>query len=100
MVTLAQNCHNLERLDIRGCEKVTVAGICAFCCHKCLKCLVLDKFKINLSDVERIVFGCPSLKSVVVDYRMRLDPTWSIELMHEKTRKVVKFVEDCCLDDI
>ncbi|KAL6177871.1 hypothetical protein ACLB2K_049392 [Fragaria x ananassa] len=89
MVALAQNCRNLEILDIGGCDKVTVAGICAFCCHKCLKCLVLDELKINLSDVERIVFGCLSLKSVVVDHRRRLDPTWSDELMHEKTRKVV-----------
>ncbi|KAL6182887.1 hypothetical protein ACLB2K_044299 [Fragaria x ananassa] len=60
MVTLAQNCRNLEILDIRGCQK--------------------------------IVFGCPSLDSVLVDSRRRRDPTWNDELMQNKTRKVVKFV--------
>ncbi|KAL6177873.1 hypothetical protein ACLB2K_049394 [Fragaria x ananassa] len=69
MVALAQNCRNLEILDIGGCDKVTGAGICAFCSHKCLKRLKLDHLKINLSDVERVVFGCPSLDSVVVDSR-------------------------------
>ncbi|XP_004301832.1 PREDICTED: F-box/LRR-repeat protein 20-like [Fragaria vesca subsp. vesca] len=92
MVTLAQNCRNLEILDIRGCQKVTGAGICAFCSHKCLKSLNLDYLMINLSDVEQIVFGCPSLDSVLVDSRRRRDPTWNDELMQNKTRKVVKFV--------
>ncbi|XP_004301833.1 PREDICTED: F-box/LRR-repeat protein 20-like [Fragaria vesca subsp. vesca] len=98
MVALAQNCRNLETLDIGGCEKVTGAGICAFCNHKCLKRLNLDKLKISLSDVERLVLGCPSLKSVVVESRRRLDPTWSKKLMQDRTRKVVKFVESYALD--
>ncbi|KAL6182890.1 hypothetical protein ACLB2K_044302 [Fragaria x ananassa] len=93
MVALAQNCRNLEILDIGRCDKVTGAGICAFCSHKCLKRLKLDELKINLSDVERVVFGCPSLDSVVVDSRRRSDPTWSDELMQDRTRKVVKFVD-------
>ena len=97
MVALAQSCHNLEILNIRGCKKVTGAGICAISSLKCLKYLILDDLKINLSDVERVVFGCPSLDSVVVDSRRRLDPIWSEELMHDKTKKAVKFVEDCDL---
>ncbi|XP_004309567.1 PREDICTED: F-box/LRR-repeat protein 20-like [Fragaria vesca subsp. vesca] len=39
MVALAENCSKLETLDIKGCENVTIAGICAFCNHKCLKIL-------------------------------------------------------------
>ncbi|KAL6175159.1 hypothetical protein ACLB2K_051802 [Fragaria x ananassa] len=65
MVALAENCSKLETLDIKGCENVTIAGICAFCNHECLKILTWEDVKIIPSEVNSIVLGSPSLYSVV-----------------------------------
>ncbi|XP_024171368.1 F-box/LRR-repeat protein 4-like [Rosa chinensis] len=92
MLALAQNCCNLEILDLEGCQGVTGAGIRAFSSHQCLKRLVLLGLRnFNLSDVESVAFGCPSLESesVVVDSLWKLDAT----LMQDNTRRVLKFTE-------
>lgn len=89
-------CRNLELVDIKGCVGVTGAGIRAFSSHQGLKRLVLLGLRnFDLSDVESLALGCPSLESesVVVDQSWRLDPTWSDDLMHDNTRRVLKFSE-------
>ncbi|XP_004301830.1 PREDICTED: F-box/LRR-repeat protein 4-like [Fragaria vesca subsp. vesca] len=87
-------CKKLEVLDLSGCEGVTGPGIRAFSSHQGLRRLVLLGLRsFGLSDVETLVLGCPSLDvdSVVVEERWRKDPTWRDELMHWKTRLVLKF---------
>ncbi|XP_062029011.1 F-box/LRR-repeat protein 3-like [Rosa rugosa] len=92
IVALAENCINLEILDLKGCHEVRGDGIRAFSSHKCLKHLVLLGLgDFDLSDVESIALGCPLLESVVVDLSLRLDPAWSSELMHDRTKSVIKF---------
>ncbi|KAM5571143.1 F-box/LRR-repeat protein 3-like [Rosa sericea] len=92
ILALAENCINLEILDLKGCHEVRGEGIRAFSSHKCLKRLVLLGLgDFDLSDVESIALGCPSLESVVVDLSLRLDPAWSSGLMHDRTNSVTKF---------
>lgn len=71
VVALAENCPNLEVLALCCGQKnggVTAAGIRALSSHQCLKHLALfDVRNLGESDVMRIVFGCPSLESLVVD---------------------------------
>lgn len=86
IVALAENCLNLELLDLTGCELVTGTGIRAFSSHIRLKCLVLCScFGFGQSDVTHIVLGCRSLKSIVVDKRLNM---WFLQ-MQERVRSVV-----------
>ncbi|KAK9921415.1 hypothetical protein M0R45_029925 [Rubus argutus] len=86
IVALAENCLNLEALDLTGCELVTGAGIRAFSSHIRLKCLVLCScFGFGQSDVTHIVLECRSLKSIVVDKRIRM---WFLQ-MQERISRVV-----------
>ncbi|KAM5565547.1 hypothetical protein ABKV19_019516 [Rosa sericea] len=89
IVALAQNCLNLELLELRGC-KVTGAGIRAFSGHKCLQ--ILNLFccvsGIRGSDLERLARKCPALKSIVVDERLR-NRMWRV--MRDGT--ISKFLE-------
>ncbi|XP_050365693.1 uncharacterized protein LOC126784257 [Argentina anserina] len=66
MVFVAENCRNLESLNISG-TGVTSAGIRALSGHKCLETLVWCMYgEICWSDVEHMVLGCQSLKSIVL----------------------------------
>ncbi|KAM5565929.1 F-box/LRR-repeat protein 3-like [Rosa sericea] len=66
IVALAENCVRLEVLDLSGC-KVTGYGIRAFFGHRCLESLVLGSyFHLHWRDVEHLVLGCWSLKSIVL----------------------------------
>lgn len=86
IVVVADNCLNLEVLDLTGCELVTGTGIRAFSSHIRLKCLVLCScFGFGQSDVTHIVLGCRSLKSIVVDKRIRM---WFLQ-MQERISRVV-----------
>ena len=69
IVVVAENCLNLEVLDLSCCS-ATGAGIRGFSSHMCLESLVLLRLccdYFNVSDVEHVILGCPSLKSIVVD---------------------------------
>ncbi|KAL6203574.1 hypothetical protein ACLB2K_027274 [Fragaria x ananassa] len=95
MVPLAQNCLNLEVLELQECVRVTGAGIRTFSGHKGLRRLgLLGLINFSQVDVEIIALGCPLLEaeSVLVDSYWSLDPTWSSELMHDNTKRVIKFV--------
>ncbi|XP_050365694.1 uncharacterized protein LOC126784258 [Argentina anserina] len=72
---VADNCPKLEFLDISGAD-VTGAGIRALSGHKCLEsfvwCTSETKF---MSDLEHMVLGCQSLKSIVLSkHPMNLIP--------------------------
>ncbi|XP_062029010.1 F-box/LRR-repeat protein 4-like [Rosa rugosa] len=87
-------CKKLQVLDLSGCDGVTGTGIRAFSSHQGLRRLVMLGLRnFGLADVESLALGCSSLEaeSVVVDESWRQDPTWSGELMHENTRRVLKF---------
>ncbi|KAL6200497.1 hypothetical protein ACLB2K_030278 [Fragaria x ananassa] len=95
MVALAQNCRNLEVLELQECFRVTGAGIRTFSGHKGLRRLgLLGLINFSQVDVEIVALGCPLLESesVLVDSYWSLDPTWSSELMHDNTKRVIKFV--------
>ncbi|KAL6132034.1 hypothetical protein ACLB2K_070405 [Fragaria x ananassa] len=91
VVALAENCHNLEAfaLCLWFHGDVSGASICAFSGHKCLKHLALFGDNIHMSDVEveRIVLGCPSLESLVLDDSV----VWNFGSMQDRARRVIKF---------
>ncbi|XP_004287087.1 PREDICTED: F-box/LRR-repeat protein 4-like [Fragaria vesca subsp. vesca] len=64
MVFLAENCPNLQFLDLSG-TNVTGAGVRAFSGHRCLESLDLHgSGEFCWCDIEYLVLGCQSLKSV------------------------------------
>ncbi|KAM5559888.1 hypothetical protein ABKV19_021195 [Rosa sericea] len=76
ILALAENCLNLEMLDLSGNEFVTGVGIRAFLGHKCLQSLDLRHIRVYVSgsDLEDLALACPSLKSILVEggWRKRL----------------------------
>ncbi|KAL6221131.1 hypothetical protein ACLB2K_008883 [Fragaria x ananassa] len=64
MVFLAENCPNLQFLDLSG-TNVTGAGVRAFSGHRCLESLDLYRCgEFCWSDIEYMVLGCQSLKQL------------------------------------
>ncbi|XP_062005696.1 uncharacterized protein LOC133722849 [Rosa rugosa] len=76
ILALAENCLNLEMLNLRGNGFVTGVGVRAFLSHKRLQSLDLRYIRIHVSgsDLEDLVLACPSLKSILVEggWRKRL----------------------------
>ncbi|PRQ43465.1 putative leucine-rich repeat domain, L domain-containing protein [Rosa chinensis] len=76
ILALAENCLNLEILDLSGNKFVTGVGIRAFLGHKCLQSLDLRYIRVYVSgsDLEDLALACPSLKSILVEggWRKRL----------------------------
>ncbi|XP_062005698.1 uncharacterized protein LOC133722853 [Rosa rugosa] len=76
ILALAENCLNLEMLDLSGNKFVTRVGIRAFLGHKCLQSLDLRYIRVYVSgsDLEDLALACPSLKSILVEggWRKRL----------------------------
>ncbi|KAL6212343.1 hypothetical protein ACLB2K_017563 [Fragaria x ananassa] len=66
MVYVAGNCPNLEILGLTGCSNVTGAGVRAFSGHRCLESLVIRRCEFCWSDIEHMVLGCQSLKSILL----------------------------------
>lgn len=82
IVVAAENCLNLEGIDL-SCSSVTGAGIHGFSSHVCLESLLLLRLcsnYFNVSNVEHVILGCPSLKSIVVDSSTS---RWMLPLMQE-----------------
>ena len=66
IVFVAGNCPNLEILDLSG-SYVTGAGVRTFSGHRCLQSLDLRMcHEFRLSDIEHMVLGCQSLKSILL----------------------------------
>ncbi|KAL6215369.1 hypothetical protein ACLB2K_014800 [Fragaria x ananassa] len=66
MAFVAENCPNLEILELSS-SHVTGAGVRAFYGHRCLQSLVLRWCpEFFWSDIEHMVLGCKSLKSVLL----------------------------------
>ncbi|PRQ52612.1 putative leucine-rich repeat domain, L domain-containing protein [Rosa chinensis] len=100
VVALAQNCLNLEVLDLSDCQRVTRAGLRAFSSHTCLNSLVLHYcFKFFGSDLEHLVLECPTLKCIVVDEYVGRQ---ILPEMQESTRRCVryKFICDWSFKDL
>ncbi|KAM5559889.1 hypothetical protein ABKV19_021196 [Rosa sericea] len=76
ILALAENCLNLEMLNLRGNGYVTGVGVRAFLSHKRLQSLDLRYIRIYVSgsDLEDLALACPSLKSILVEggWRKRL----------------------------
>ncbi|KAL6216740.1 hypothetical protein ACLB2K_009959 [Fragaria x ananassa] len=89
MVFLAENCPSLEILDVSGCC-VTGAGIRALSSHRCLKTLVLGispKVSFRWPDVEHLVLGCHSLRSIVLPNKIKAT-------IPDSLSRIVTFVDD------
>ncbi|XP_052211191.1 F-box/LRR-repeat protein 4-like [Diospyros lotus] len=72
IIVLAQTCYNLEALDLTGCESTTGDGIRVFAGHRRLEELVLTGCEdISGEVMEELVLGCPNLKYIVLDRRLR-----------------------------
>lgn len=59
--TLAQHCHNIERLDLSGCKKITDQAIYAISKH-CAKMTGINlESCVNITDksLKNIADGCP-----------------------------------------
>ncbi|XP_020409981.1 F-box/LRR-repeat protein 4 isoform X2 [Prunus persica] len=90
LVALAENCLNLEMVDLTGCDLVTGVGIRAFAGHKCLEALVLRScFNVSDSDVVHIVLRCQFLKSVVLDKGLRI---WMLPQTQESISRFAELV--------
>ncbi|XP_016646861.1 PREDICTED: F-box/LRR-repeat protein 4-like [Prunus mume] len=90
LVALAENCLNLEMVDLTGCDLVTGAGIRAFAGHKCLEALVLRScFNVSDSDVVHTVLRCQFLKSVVLDRGLRI---WMLPQTQESISRFAELV--------
>ncbi|KAI7995745.1 F-box/LRR-repeat protein 4 [Camellia lanceoleosa] len=73
LVALAQNCLNLEAVDLTGCESITGYGIRAFVNHEALKELVLVScLHFSGEDLEEMVLGCQTLRYIRLDKRRRM----------------------------
>ncbi|KAL6215524.1 hypothetical protein ACLB2K_014953 [Fragaria x ananassa] len=89
VAALAENCPNLEVLDVSECRLLTGAGIRAFRGHMCLKTIVLHRLhQVHASDLEHLVLGCPALKSIFVHGEESLSEI--LPLMQERTRRFVR----------
>ncbi|KAM5565624.1 F-box/LRR-repeat protein 3-like [Rosa sericea] len=89
VAALAQNCPNLEVLDISECRLLTGVGIRAFSGHVCLETIVLHRLhQVSASDLEHLVLGCPSLKSILLHGEESLSKI--LPLMRESTRRLVR----------
>ncbi|KAM5565622.1 hypothetical protein ABKV19_019573 [Rosa sericea] len=86
IVALAQNCPNLEMVDLSGCG-ITGAGIRAFSGHACLQTIVLRLCEVGASDLEHLVLSCRSLKSILVHHKTLKQ---ILPLMRKRTRRFVK----------
>ncbi|XP_050365719.1 uncharacterized protein LOC126784290 [Argentina anserina] len=85
IVALAENCFNLEVIDLSDC-RLTGAGIRAFASHKLLQSIVLRFCNISGDNLDNLVFRCGSLKSIVLDSETlnQMRPR-----LRKRTRKVV-----------
>ncbi|XP_062021403.1 uncharacterized protein LOC133737968 [Rosa rugosa] len=85
IVALAENCLNLEVIDLSDC-RLTGVSIRAFSSHKLLQSIVLRFCNVSGHNLEHLVRGCPSLKSVVLDSEtlIQMKPQ-----LGKRTRKVV-----------
>ncbi|KAL6212333.1 hypothetical protein ACLB2K_017553 [Fragaria x ananassa] len=76
-----------EILDLSG-SYVTGAGVRAFSGHRCLQSLDLRMcHEFRLSDIEHMVLGCQSLKSIVL-------PNIIKETIPESLSRIVKFADE------
>ncbi|KAL6216742.1 hypothetical protein ACLB2K_009961 [Fragaria x ananassa] len=90
IVFVAGNCPNLEILDLSG-SYVTGAGVRAFSGHRCLQSLDLRMCsEFRLSDIEHMVLGCQSLKSIVLSNMIK-------ETIPESLSRIVKFADELWL---
>ncbi|KAL6207978.1 hypothetical protein ACLB2K_018930 [Fragaria x ananassa] len=88
MVFVAENWPNLKFLDLSG-TRVTGAGIRAFSGHMCLESLVLRScYAFSWHDVERMMLGCPSLKSFVLTKSIIKRP------IPERLTRILTLVDD------
>ncbi|XAR70851.1 hypothetical protein NMG60_11027883 [Bertholletia excelsa] len=72
LVALAQNCLNLEAIDLTGCESITADGIRAFVDHDALEELVLARCReFSGEDLEELVIGCQRLRYIGLDKQLR-----------------------------
>ncbi|CAN1161902.1 F-box/LRR-repeat protein 7 [Linum perenne] len=76
VVAIAENCRELQGLDLTGCELITGVGIRAFAGHECLESLVLSSCHNILNDDLSLLMDCKSLKYLVLarGLRMWIDP--------------------------
>ncbi|KAL6212342.1 hypothetical protein ACLB2K_017562 [Fragaria x ananassa] len=87
MAFVAANCPNLEILDLSS-SHVTGAGVRAFYGHRCLQSLVLRWCpEFSWSDIEHMVLGCKSLKSMLVS----MPPMHSVP---ESVSRIVSLIDE------
>ncbi|XP_004292772.1 PREDICTED: F-box/LRR-repeat protein 14-like [Fragaria vesca subsp. vesca] len=87
MAFVAENCPNLEILDLSS-SQVTGAGVRAFYGHRCLQSLVLRWCpEFCWSDIEHMVLGCKSLKSIVLS----MPPMHSVP---ESVSRIVSLIDE------
>ncbi|GMH10796.1 hypothetical protein Nepgr_012637 [Nepenthes gracilis] len=72
IIEISRNCHNLVEIVITGCEGITGDGIRVFTEHKSLEVLEMAScYNVLMDDIRHLVFGCPSLKQIGLDRRLR-----------------------------
>lgn len=72
LLAVAQNCRNLVKINVTGCELITGEGIRSFSGHGSLGILLLVScYNVSANDVERTVLECRSLRYVGLDRTLR-----------------------------